>query len=132
MAPNALLTNQKPPSPNLQFMCNKFTLTEKYRWISHNYGNLLHLALIYRHLKSKLCIFIMKFPINSSHFSKTLILFDFNKKLHSYIARVFDIDVIKWTRIYFFGKNRFYFWMHSPFSSIQRVQWSFNFSMPST
>ena len=32
---------------------------------------------------------------------------------------VFDIDVIKWTRIYFFGRNQFYFSMYSLLSSIQ-------------
>ena len=48
----------------------------------------------------------------------------------SQCTRVFDIDVIKWTRINFFAKNRFYLSIYSPFSSIQRVQRSFNISMP--
>ena len=47
------------------------------------------------------------------------------------ILGVFNINVIKWTKLNFFGKNRFYFSMYSPFSSIRRVQRSFNFSMRS-
>ena len=55
---------------------------------------------------------------------------NFVKIFYTY-TRVFDIDVIKWTRINFFGENRVYFSMYSLFSLIQRVQRSLNFSIPS-